>query len=113
MKNLKAIGSFLQSIWQFIYCFRKVFLAIPIIVIAILLAWENAAVLPEQVGLILSQDGTYSLMLARKQVVLGCLGLTGLPLIFMFASRKAFYPWLISAVTLIVPYLIRLLNQMF
>ena len=49
MKVMRSVGDFLSSAWQFVFCFRKVFLAIPVIVIAIILARQNAAVLPEQV----------------------------------------------------------------
>ncbi len=99
MKTMRSIGAFLRSAWQFIFCFRKVFLAIPVIVTAIVLACRNASALPEQVGLILSTEGTFSLLV------------TGLSLIFMAASRKVFYPWLISVITLVLPLLIQLLNQ--
>ena len=38
MKTMRSIGAFLRSAWQFVFCFRKVFLAIPVIVTAIVLA---------------------------------------------------------------------------
>ena len=46
MKTMRSIGAFLRSAWQFVFCFRKVFLAIPVIVTAIVLACRNASVLP-------------------------------------------------------------------
>jgi len=113
MKVIKAVGSFLRSTGQFIFCFRKVFLAIPVVVAAILLAKHNAAVLPAQVGLILSSDGTFSRIITKNQAIYGPLLLTAMPLVCMFLSRKAFYPWLISVVTLAVPPLLLLLNQLF
>ena len=93
------------------FCFRKIFLAIPVVVVAIVLACQNAAILPEQVGLFLSTEGTFSMLVSRQQAVLGPLLVTGVGLIFMAVSRKVFYPWLISVVTLVLPVLIRLLNQ--
>lgn len=111
MKVMRSVGAFLRSAGQFIFCFRKVFLAIPVVVTAIMLARHNAAVLPEQVGLILSEEGTFSLLVTKMQAVYGPLLVTGVSLIFMFLSRKAFYPWLISVVTLALPPLILLLNQ--
>ena len=103
MKTMRSIGAFLRSAWQFVFCFRKVFLAIPVIV--------TAMVLPERVGLFLSTEGTFSLLVSRQQAVFGPLLVTGLSLIFMAASRKVFYPWLISVITLVLPFLIQLLNQ--
>ena len=50
MKTMRSIGAFLRSAWQFVFCFRKVFLAIPVIVTAIVLACRNASVLPERVA---------------------------------------------------------------
>lgn len=72
---------------------------------------RNASVLPERVGLFLSTEGTFSLLVSRQQAVFGPLLVTGLSLIFMAASRKVFYPWLISVITLVLPFLIQLLNQ--
>ena len=111
MKVMRSVGDFLRSAWQFVFCFRKVFLAIPVIVIAIILARQNAAVLPEHVGLLLSEEGTFSMLVSKQQAVYGPLLVTGVALIFMAVSRKVFYPWLISVVTLVLPFLIRLLNQ--
>lgn len=112
MKIMKAIGSFFKSTGQFIFCFRKVFMAIPVVVAAIMLAKHSAAVLPAQVGLILSSDGTFSRMITKSQAVYGPLLLTAIPLLCMFLSRKSFYPWLISVITLAVPPLLVLLNQL-
>ena len=111
MKVMRSVGDFLRSAWQFVFCFRKVFLAIPVIVIAIVLARQNAAVLPDQVGLLLSEEGTFSMLVSKQQAVYGPLLVTGVALIFMAVSRKVFYPWLISVVALVLPFLIRLLNQ--
>lgn len=52
MKTMRSIGAFLRSAWQFVFCFRKVFLAIPVIVTAIVLACRNASVLPGARGLV-------------------------------------------------------------
>ncbi|MCI6729883.1 MAG: hypothetical protein SOY32_02350 [Candidatus Faecousia sp.] len=113
MKVIKAIGGFLKSTGQFIFCFRKVFLAIPVIVVAILLARHSAQVLPAQVGLILASDGTFSRIITREQAIYGPLLLTAIPLVCMALSRKTFYPWLISVITLAIPPLLLMLNQLF
>lgn len=113
MKILQSIGRFLKSAWQFVFCFRKAFLALPVVVTAIVFARRNLAQLPARVGLILSTDGTFSLLITKHQAVYGCLALTFLCLVFMALSRKAFYPWLISVITLALPPLLLLLNQLF
>lgn len=113
MKVIKAIGDFLKSTGQFIFCFRKLFLAIPVIVVAILLARHSAQVLPAQVGLILASDGTFSRIITREQAIYGPLLLTAIPLVCMALSRKTFYPWLISVITLAIPPLLLMLNQLF
>ena len=113
MKILQSIGRFLQSAWQFLFCFRKIFLSIPVVITAIVLARRNLAQLPARVGLILSTDGTFSLLITKHQAVYGCLALTLLCLVLMALSRKVFYPWLVSVITLVLPPLLLLLNQLF
>ena len=111
MKVMNTIGSFFRKAGSFVFRFRKIFLAIPVVVVAIWMACSNAARLPDVVGLILAASGDFSLLVSKQQAIFGPLILTGLCLIFMFSSRKVFYPWLISVVTLAVPPLILFLNQ--
>ena len=108
---LKAIGRFLKSAALFIFWFRKVFLAIPVGIAAWFLAKYYLAELPQQVGLILSREGVYSMVVARETVVRWWLYLTGGSLVLMFFSRKVFYPWVISILTLFIPWLVLLLNR--
>ena len=111
--NLKTVGHGVRSTGQFIYYFRKVFLAIPVIVAALLIARYAGVHLPEQVGLILGRDGSFTMMLGRGRFILGSMLITGGCLLLMFFSRKIFYPWIISIVTLLFPAVIILLNQFF
>ena len=111
--DLKAVGHGVKSTGQFIYYFRKVFIAIPVIIAALLIARYAGANLPEQVGLILGRDGSFSMMMGRGRFILCSMLLTGCVLLLMFFSRKIFYPWLISIVTLFFPIAIILLNQFF
>ncbi len=108
-----AIWRFLRSCGLFIYTFRGFFMAIPVVLAALYLAKENMAILPEQVGLVLAKDGTFSAVVARAHAVQWPLYITGGSVILMWLSRKAFFPWLMSVVTLIIPIYIRLLNQFF
>ena len=111
--KLKSVGRFFRSAGQFIFYFRKVFMAIPVVVAAILLAKHSQAVLPDQVALMLSESGTFSLTVTKTQAVWGPAVLTGGCLVCMFLSRKAFYPWLISVITLVIPPLLVMFNQFF
>lgn len=113
MKIIKGIGRFFSSLLHFIYYFRRIFMAAPVVYAAIELAKRNMAELPLQVGLILGKQGTYELLLPRTEAVYFPLALTGVCILCMFLSRKAFYPWLISVVTLAVPPLLLLLNTLF
>lgn len=108
---IKSIGRFLKSAASFVFWFRKFFLAIPVVVAAFLLAKYYLAELPQQVGLILSQEGVYSVVVAKETAVRWWLYLTGGSLVLMCLSRKVFYPWLISVITLFIPYLVLLLNR--
>lgn len=113
MKVMRSIGHSLHVAWRFVFYFRKVFLAIPVIVFALIFAKQNMGLLPETVGLLLTTDGGFSLSITRQQAVIAPLLITAIPLVCMFLSRKVFYPWLISVVTLVVPFLLRYLNQIF
>lgn len=111
--RLGKVGAFMKSAFQFIFCFRKAFLAIPVLIAAIIQAKHNMAELGTKVGIILESSGTYSTIITRGQAVVYPFLLTCLCLVCMFCSRKAFYPWLIAVVTLAIPTVILVLNQLF
>lgn len=113
MKVLNGIKNFFVSLFQFVFYFRRFFLAIPVVYVAVKEAKKGMEQLPELVGLVLEKNGTYSLLVPREQAVFLPLIITGGCLLCMFFSRKVFYPWLISVVTLVIPVLILLLNQLF
>jgi len=93
-----------------IYRLRKVFLAIPVVYLALKLAAYNLENLPEQVGFNLQSSGEYAQMVAREMAVMGPLAVTAACLVLMFFSRKSVYPWLISMFTLVLPVLIFIIN---
>ncbi len=109
----RAIGRFIRSTALFFYTFRGFFMAIPVALAALYLAKDNMANLPEQVGLLLARDGSYSIVVDRVHAVQWPVYLTGGTLVLMMFSRKPFFPWLMSVVTLVIPILIRLLNHFF
>lgn len=93
-------------IFTWIYRLRKVFMAVPVVVLAIRIAVANMERLPEYVGLNLQSSGEFAMMVTRSYAVFGPLCVTGFCLLLMFCSRKALFPWIISIFTLVLPYLI-------
>lgn len=104
------IGDFVSTVCHWGYKLRKVFMAVPVLWMAIKLALENAARLPEAVGLNLQATGEYAVTVTRAYAVWGPFGVTLFCLLLMFCSRKATYPWIISIFTLALPWLIYLTN---
>jgi hypothetical protein len=93
-------------VWQF----RKVLLAIPVLYLAFYLARLNWNVLPEMVGLNLQTNGEYAEYISRETAVYAPLGLTGGCLAMMFLTKKTLYPWMICMISMLLPLLILLIN---
>lgn len=104
------IGDVIGLIWVWIVRLRKVFMAAPVVYVAIRIAMANMERLPEVVGLNLQSNGEFAMMVTRNYAVYGPLGVTAFCLLLMFCSRKTLFPWIISIFTLVVPYLIYLTN---
>lgn len=107
---LKRVWNVLLIIWTYLVKLRKVFVAVPIAWIAIRLAFQNMARLPETVGLSLEVDGSFAIELSRELAVLCPVALTALCLLLMFCSKRILTPWVVSALTLIVPIYIWVIN---
>lgn len=114
---LKAIGAVFEAIgnvFKIIYswCARlhKLILAVPVVVGAVLLAQKCMEELPDNVGLGLLADGTYSQLISKDLAVMGPLAVTAVCLLLMFCSRRTLYPWLISLFSLALPVLILITN---
>lgn len=107
---LKKIEEVITVICRCIFKLRKVFMAIPVVYLAVKIAMANMERLPEAVGLNLLSTGEYAQMVTREYAVYGPLGITVFCLILMFFSRKATFPWIISIFSLALPYLIYLTN---
>ena len=104
------IGEVIGVICSWIFKLRKVFMAIPVMYLAIRIAIANSDRLPEAVGLNLQSNGEFAMMVTRNYAVFGPLLVTGFCLLLMFCSRKTLFPWIISIFTLVLPYLIYLTN---
>ena len=104
------IGEVIGVICSWIFKLRKVFMAIPVLYLAIRVAIANSDRLPEAVGLNLQSNGEFAMMVTRNYAVFGPLLVTGFCLLLMLCSRKTLFPWIISIFTLALPYLIYLTN---
>ena len=104
------VGKALAVVWKHLVKLRKVFLAVPVGWIAVVLAFQNLRKLPETVGLTLEQDGGFSFEIARELAVLGPVAVTAFCLLLMFCSRRTLTPWFVSLVSLLLPYFILLIN---
>lgn len=99
------------KVCSFLFRLRKIFLAVPLLAAAVYEAKKNYAALPAQVGLQLTEAGTFSKMYPKETAVWIPLIMTGACIVLMFTSRKAVYPWLIGLLTLVLPWLILMVNQ--
>lgn len=107
---LDKIGTVFGLIGLWIYRLRKIIMAAPVLILAIKLAADNMARLPERVGLILQSDGYFAQNVSRAYAVYGPFAVTVFCLILMFCSRKTLLPWMVSVFTLVLPYLVWLTN---
>ena len=96
--------------WPWIWRFRKVLLAIPVIYCGLYFARLNWNLLPEQVGLHLQTTGEYARYISREMAVYAPMGITGGCLAMMFLSRRTVYPWMICMFSMLLPLLILITN---
>ena len=115
--GLEKVGGIWQKICHIIYLiglwiyrFRSIFFAIPVVYGALKLARVNYELLPDMVGLNLLTSGEYSYMVAKDTAVYGPLMVTAACLLMMMLSRKTLYPWVISVFSLVLPLLILITN---
>lgn len=107
---LSKAGDAILRGWKYTLKMRKVFLGIPVGVIAVLLALYNMTHLPSMVGLNLLPSGEFSFRIIREIAVLGPMAITALCLLLMFASRRVLTPWLVSVFSLVLPVVILITN---
>ena len=110
-----------QAIWQkvmkywliarpWIWQFRKVLLALPVVYLALYFARLNWNVLPDLVGINLQSSGDYARYVSKELAVYVPLGVTGGCLTMMFLSRKTVYPWMICMFSMLLPLLVLITN---
>ncbi len=99
-------GNMFLIICSWVYKLRSIFLAIPVLFAAIILAIHNMAKLPETVNLYFPGENILAANLtelSREVAVFGPLLITVLCLTMMFLSRRVTFPWLISLFSLVLP----------
>lgn len=105
-----AAGTGARFVLKWAWKLRKLFMAAPVIWAAVKLALENLDRLPEQVGLDIQSTGEFARMITREEAVWWPFGITMFCLLMMFCSKKPILPWVISIFTLVLPWLIWILN---
>jgi hypothetical protein len=108
--GLAKTGKIMGIVGKVLYHLRKLVLAVPVIIVAVMLANHNLEVLPSTVGINLQADGQFAQSISRDMAVYGPLAVTAGCLLMMLFSRKVIYPWLISVFTLVLPLMIMLLG---
>ena len=107
----QKVSRVIDEICKWTYRLRKVIMAAPVVYYAVKLAIDNSKRLPEIVGLDLQSTGEFALTVPRAVAVQGPLWVTAAALLLMFISKKAAFPWIVSALTLLLPYLIYFTNM--
>jgi hypothetical protein len=108
---LRRVLNVLRILALAVYRLRSVFLAIPVVIVALRLAAYNSEHLPLLVGLDLQSTGEFAKTISRQTAVTFPMLLTGGCLGLMFLSKKTLYPWLISIFTLVIPVLLLVTNM--
>ena len=99
--------------WKYVSKFRKIFLAAPVAVFAIVIAVYNLIMLPAVVGLFIQADGTYGFQMIREVAVLAPLTITAICLLLMFVSKRTLTPWMVSMLSLALPLTILITNTFY
>ena len=100
----------LSVIGKILYHLRKVVLAAPVVYALVRLYAYAKEQLPEEVGLLLQENGEYAYMIAKDTALNGCVIVTAACLLMMILSRRTIYPWIISVFSLVLPFVLILTN---
>lgn len=109
-KVFKIIGQVVGSVCRTVFRLRKILAAIPVGAGAVYLALYNETQLPKVVGIGLLENGTFTYQIAREIAVFTPVAITAVCLLLMFCSRRILTPWLVSAMTLLIPVVILITN---
>ena len=95
----------IKALLRWAFQLRSVALSVPVAVIAVVLAVNNAAMLPGGLSI---GAGDNVITIGRSVLVMGPLALTALSILMTLFSKKVTYPWLISIFTLLLPVVLLL-----
>jgi len=109
-KFLNKAGHILGTVCNTVFKLRKILAAIPVGAGAVYLALYNQTQLPKVVGIGLLENGTFTYQIAREIAVFTPVAITAVCLLLMFGSRRILTPWLVSALTLLIPVVILITN---
>ena len=104
------IGRVLGTIGKVLYHLRKLFLSIPVVLAALLVFVEAKERLPQEVGILMQETGTFQYVVSRDTAMGCCMVVTAACLLMMLISRKTIYPWIISLFSLVLPVLLIVTN---
>ena len=112
LKGADGEQSLFEVVCQWLFRLRAVFMALPVLCIAIVQAVQNSAKLPEKVAFYvpLSQQELLTakaIEFTRETAVFFPLNVTILCLVLMFCSRRTVFPWLVSIFSLVLPLFFR------
>lgn len=114
MEKISTVWQKVKKIWRiarpWIWQFRKVLLALPVVYLMLYFARLNWNVLPDLVGLNLQTSGDYARYISKEIAVYFPMGVTGGCLAMMFLSRKTVYPWMICMFSMLLPLLVLITN---
>ena len=109
-KSGKKTGPVLKKIWNIIWKCRGLLISLPVLWIAIVQAFKNAARLPETVGLNIQATGEFALSVSRSTAVVAPLLITIGCIVMTCLTKRNLFPWLISVFSLVLPVLIWIIN---
>lgn len=95
---------------RYIAKFKKIFLALPVLIVALIMAFVNLFTLPDMVGFMLQGDGSFAFEIVREIAVLVPLVITLVGLLLLFISKRTMTPWMVSMCTLLLPLLLYFTN---
>lgn len=100
-----------RSVCAWVYKLRSVFLAVPVVLAAVIMAIYNSVHLPESVNLCVPSFANDAVSVSILEIskgfaIFGPLLITTLCLVMVFCSRRVVYPWLISLFSLVLPLFI-------
>lgn len=97
-------------VFNYVYKFKKLFLAAPVAAMSVVLAIVNLIKLPALVGIGIQANGEYAFEMLREIAVLAPMLITAICLLLMFVSKRTLTPWMVSLFSLLLPLLILITN---